>query len=303
MIACEFSNFLPSAREIWFSERMTISQSIVTSETARLLIPPAHFTHHPNDFGFEFLAFQQCKLAAGEVLRAATGDRELGIVLLGGICSVSSSAGNFLAFGLRRNVFAGMPYTLYLPISTEFELKAEADCDLAFCYCRAEEHFPAKLVVPGEVRVEIRGGGNATRQINHIIQPSFSAHRLMVCEVYTPGGNWSSYPPHKHDVHNPPAEVDLEEIYYYRIDRAEGYAIQRVYTSNRQLDATLTVRDGELVLIPEGYHPVVAAHGYNVYYLNALAGSARSMAATDDPQYAWVRQTWASQDPRLPLVT
>ena len=111
-------------------------------------------------------------------------------------------------------------------------------------------------------------------------------------EVFTPSGNWSSYPPHKHDVHNPPGEVDLEEIYYYRIDRPEGYAIQKVYTADRRLDETITVRDGEMVLIPEGYHPVVAAPGYNVYYLNALAGSARSMAASDDPAYAWVRGTW-----------
>ncbi|MGH9551588.1 MAG: 5-deoxy-glucuronate isomerase, partial [Terriglobales bacterium] len=108
--------------------------------------------------------------------------------------------------------------------------------------------------------------------------------------------------PHKHDVHNPPGEVDLEELYYYRIDRPEGYAIQRVYTRDRQLDETLTVRDGDLVLVPEGYHPVVAAHGYNVYYLNLLAGSAHSMAASDDPDYAWVRDTWREKDPRVPLV-
>ena len=125
----------------------------------------------------------------------------------------------------------------------------------------------------------------------------------MVVEVYTPSGNWSSYPPHKHDVHNPPAEVDLEEIYYYRIDRPEGFAIQKVYTPDRRLDETLTVRDGEMVLIPEGYHPVVAAHGYNAYYLNALGGSARSLAASDDPQYEWVRETWRDQDPRLPMVS
>jgi 5-deoxy-glucuronate isomerase len=104
-------------------------------------------------------------------------------------------------------------------------------------------------------------------------------------------------------VHNPPAEVDLEEIYYYRVNRPEGYAIQRVYSADRTLDETVTVRDGEMVLIPEGYHPVVAAHGYDVYYLNALAGSARSMAASDDPEYAWVRTEWKDRDPRLPLVT
>jgi 5-deoxy-glucuronate isomerase len=268
----------------------------------KLLIAPERFTNRVDDFGFEFLAFENRRLAAGETFRGETGHYELGIVLLGGVCSVNSSSGTFPSFGKRLNVFSGLPYTLYLPISTEFELTAETDCDLAFCYCRAEEHYPGKLISPDEVTVEIRGGGNATRQINHMIRPNFAAHRLLVCEVYTPSGNWSSYPPHKHDVHNPPGEVDLEEIYYYRIDRPEGYAIQRVYTTDRRLDVTLTVRNGELVLIPEGYHPVVAAHGYNVYYLNALAGSARSMAASDDPDYAWVRAKWTSQDPRLPLV-
>jgi len=267
-----------------------------------LLISPERTANRTDNFGFEFLAFENRKLGAGELFRGRTAASELGLVLLGGVCSVNSSAGSFPAFGKRANVFDGLPYTLYLPVSTEFEISAITACDIAFCYSRAEIAHPAKLVAPQEVTVEIRGGGNATRQINHIIGPAFPAHRLLVCEVFTPGGNWSSYPPHKHDVHNPPGEVDLEEIYYYRIDRPEGYAIQRVYTRDQRLDATLTVRDGELVLIPEGYHPVVAAHGYNVYYLNALAGSARSMAASDDPDYAWVRGAWKDQDPRLPLV-
>ena len=192
---------------------------------------------------------------------------------------------------------------LYLPIQTEFTILAETECEVALCFSRAEEKFPARLITPDEVEVEIRGGANATRQINHILKPEFAAQRLLLVEVYTPSGNWSSYPPHKHDVHSPPEEVDLEELYYYKVDAPEGYAIQRVYTADGRIDQTLTVRDGELVLIPEGYHPVVAAHGYNVYYLNALAGSARSMAASDDPAYAWVRQAWTEQDPRVPLVS
>jgi 5-deoxy-glucuronate isomerase len=199
-------------------------------------------------------------------------------------------------------VFDGMPFTLYLPVRTGFTLTSDRGCDMAFCLSRAEEEHRAQLVSPAEVPVEIRGGGNATRQINSLLGPSFSGHRLIVVEVFTPAGNWSSYPPHKHDVHAPPAEVDLEELYYYRIQRPEGFAVQRVYTANRSIDETLTVRDGEMVLVPEGYHPVAAAHGYNIYYLNALAGSARSLAASDDPELAWVRGTWADKDPRVPLV-
>ena len=224
-------------------------------------------------------------------------------MVLGGTCSVASSRGEWKNVGRRANVFAGMPYAVYLPVDTSYTVTAETDCDLAFCFCRAEEEHPAQLITPADIEIEIRGGANATRQINKIFRPEFSAHRLLVVEVYTPSGNWSSYPPHKHDVHNPPNEVDLEEIYYYRVDRPEGYAIQKVYNPDRSIDETITVRDGELVLIPEGYHPVVAAHGYNVYYLNALAGSARSMAASDDPDYLWVRDAWRDQDPRVPLVT
>ena len=212
---------------------------------------------------------------------------------------VLGGAALLAAFPLAYSVILS---ALYLPIKTEFTVVAETDCEIALCFSRAEEKFPARLIKPSEVEVEIRGGANATRQINHILKPEFPAQRLLLVEVYTPSGNWSSYPPHKHDVHSPPDEVDLEELYYYKIDRPEGYAIQRVYTPDGRIDQTLTVRDGELVLIPEGYHPVVAAHGYNVYYLNALAGSARSMAASDDPAYAWVRQSWTEQDQRVPLV-
>ena len=267
-----------------------------------LLVKPERFTGKTDDFGYEYLAFERVSLAAGERHEGETGGRELAIVVLGGKCSVESSKGEWKEFGGRKNVFDGKPYTLYLPIHTTFSVTSTEGCEIALCYAKAEREFPARLVTPDDVDVEIRGGGNATRQINGMMKPDFPADRLLVVEVYTPAGNWSSYPPHKHDVHNPPGEVDLEEIYYYQIGQAEGYAIQKVYTKDRRIDETMTVRNGELVLVPEGYHPVVAAHGYDVYYLNALAGSARSMAASDDPDYAWVRSEWKDKDPRLPLV-
>jgi 5-deoxy-glucuronate isomerase len=270
--------------------------------TQELLVTPDRFAGHVAHFGYEYLSFANVKLSAGERREEETTERELALVILGGRCSVESSRGAWPKIGARAHVFDGRPYTLYLPPHTHFLVSTEAGCDLALCYSKAEEEHEARLVTPDEVQVEIRGGGNATRQIHHMIRPDFPAHRLLIVEVYTPAGNWSSYPPHKHDVHNPPQEVDLEEIYYYRIRRPEGYAIQKVYTADRRIDATLTVRDGELVLVPEGYHPVVAAHGYDVYYLNALAGSARSMAASDDPDYAWVRAGWRDKDSRLPLV-
>lgn len=246
------------------------------------------------------------------VIRLARGSRhtvtqpgeELALVILGGHANVRAGGQTWNSLGRRRDVFSGMPHALYLPVAIgAVEIEAASDfCEIAVCGARAERVLGPCLISPSDVEIEIRGGANATRQINHIIKPDFPADRILIVEVYTPSGNWSSYPPHKHDVHNPPAEVDLDEIYYYKISRPEGYAIQRVYTRDGRRNETITVRNNEVILIPEGYHPVVAAHGYDCYYLNILAGSARSMAATDDPDYAWVRSAWTAKDPRLPLV-
>ena len=160
------------------------------------------------------------------------------------------------------------------------------------------------LVRPEEVEVEVRGAGNATRQINHIVKPEFPAERLLVVEVFTPSGNWSSYPPHKHDEDNAPDEVVLEETYYFRTSAPEAFAVQRLYSPRHGLDVTETVRDGDLMLVPYGYHTTAAAHGYDLYYLNALAGETRSMASADDPALHWIRGAWADldPDPRVPIV-
>jgi 5-deoxy-glucuronate isomerase len=155
------------------------------------------------------------------------------------------------------------------------------------------------------VAVEVRGAGNATRQINHIIAPDFPADRLLVVEVYTPSGNWSSWPPHKHDVDDMPNEAVLEEIYYYQFGRPAAWGIQRLYRGDRSRDALWSVRHGELVLVTDGYHPFVASHGDHAYYLNVLAGDRRTMACSFDPDLDWVRAAWAEMepDPRVPLVS
>src|SRR5690349_9398206 len=145
--------------------------------------------------GFEFLSLSAKNLERGQRMSVDTAGRELGLVILGGRCSVDSSRGSWKNIGRRPDVFSGMPYALYLPISTKAEVTAETDCDLAFCYSKATEYHDPQLVTPADVEVEIRGGANATRQINKIIRPEFAADRLLVVEVYTPGGNWSSYPP------------------------------------------------------------------------------------------------------------
>ena len=202
-----------------------------------------------------------------------------------------------------------MPYALYLPPLTEFTVTALTEnLDLAYGACKSEGNHPPQLATPENVAVEIRGGGNATRQINSLFPPGFDCHRLVAVEVYTPSGNWSSYPPHKHDVHRVDEagnllEADLEETYFYKIDRPEGFAIQRVYTSDARLNETILAHNNDVVLVPEGYHPVTSAHGYTTYYLNFLAGSAQSLANADDPEHAWIKQTWRDKDPRVPVVT
>jgi 5-deoxy-glucuronate isomerase len=152
------------------------------------------------------------------------------------------------------------------------------------------------------VESSLRGGENASRQIVDVMPPSFPADKLVVVEVYTPGGNWSSYPPHKHDVDQPPVEVDLDEIYYYRMRDARGFALQNLYRSDGSRESLVKVHDGDVVLVRDGYHPVVAGPGYDTYYLNFLAGTARTMTVTEDPQHVWLRSTWKQTDPRLPLV-
>jgi 5-deoxy-glucuronate isomerase len=158
------------------------------------------------------------------------------------------------------------------------------------------------VIRPADCGLEVRGGGNATRQIIDILPPAAEADRLLVCEVLTPAGNWSSYPPHKHDRHNPPVEADLEETYYYRFSEPGGYGIQRLYTLADREEQVLRVTHGDLVMVREGYHPFVAAPGVDAYYLNTLAGSFRSMAATDDPRYAHLRASWPPPDPRVPMI-
>ena len=255
----------------------------------------------PAQAGWNFAGLKILRLGVAEFYAGETGSDEVVLVVLSGKADVKTAQDQFLNVGGRRTVFEGLPFAVYLPPGTRFSIYANTQLEVALASAALGSlngNLPpvkARLIEPYQVEVEERGDANASRTIHHVIKPEFRAHKIMVVEVLTPSGNWSSYPPHKHDVHNPPDEVDLEEIYYYRIDGMGGFAVQRVYTPDRRLDETLTVYDGDVVLVPEGYHPVVAAHGYWVYYLNILAGSARSMAASDDPDYAWVRKIWRTR--------
>jgi 5-deoxy-glucuronate isomerase len=251
--------------------------------------------------GWEWMSFVVTRLLPGQVLELRTGDEEMVLVWLGGSCAANWGAGS-QSIGVRANVFAGLPYALYLPCAHRVTIKAETVCEIAECRVPSTARLEPCLVTPKDVASDLRGGENASRQIVEVIAPAFPADKLVVFEVYTPGGNWSSYPPHKHDVDQPPVEVDLDEIYYYRMRDGRGFALQNLYRADRSRESLVKVRDGDVVLVREGYHPVVAGPGYDTYYLNFLAGTARTMTVTEDPEHAWLRSTWKQTDARLPLV-
>lgn len=278
------------------------------SDPGRLL----HIT--PASAGWDYLSFDVRRLDAGGRWSFATGEHELALVNLTGRYSVVSSRGSWSGIGGRRNVFDGGAHALYLPRRTEFQVTAEEAGEFAVTWVPTDEEHEPWLIVPEQVKRSIRGGDNVSRQINDLLPPGSPVHRLVLVEVYTPGGNWSSYPPHKHDRHVVDAqgrvtEANLEEVYYYQIDRPEGYAYQRIYTdefspchqAGRPIDALIRAEHGCAVLVPAGYHPVTSAPGYTTYYLNALAGSAQSLANFEDPRYAWVKETYHEIDRRLPL--
>jgi 5-deoxy-glucuronate isomerase len=257
----------------------------------------------PDTAKWEYIHFAVRRLAPGSVWEAATGDQEICLVLLSGALLVSWDGGRSEhVLGPRRSVFADYPHAAYIPCGQTFRVTSRDGADVADCRTPSTKALEPRVVRPEECGFEIRGGGNATRQIVDILPPAFPADRLLICEVYTPSGNWSSYPPHKHDVDNPPDEVDLEETYYFRFNRPDGYGFQRLYTTDGRVDETHKVEDGDLLLIRDGYHPFVTGYGFDAYYLNVLAGTRRSMAASDDPRYAEYRRQWPPADPRVPLV-
>jgi 5-deoxy-glucuronate isomerase len=261
------------------------------------------------DAGWQYLNFQARLMKKGETWKGNTEGNEYAIILLGGNYSVKTDKGNWETVNGRKDVFSGIAHSLYLSRNTEFELTAESDeLDIAYGWCETDEDHPACFKRPEEAAIEIRGGDNATRQINSLIQPGFDCQRLVSVEVYTPSGNWSSFPAHKHDTRKVDAdgnvvEACLEETYFYKIDKPQGFAIQQVYNDDRSLDEIAVAKNNDVVLVPEGYHPVAAGHGYNVYYLNFLTGSDQSLANTDDPDHKWVYDSWKGLDPRIPLVT
>ncbi|MEK6720022.1 MAG: 5-deoxy-glucuronate isomerase [Chloroflexota bacterium] len=271
----------------------------------------------PARASWRYLSFRAVALADGEPVDAGTHGQEAVVVTIagGGVHVDPGAAHRPIDIPGRSSPFEALPWAVYLPAGPPATVVGRPDGsgpDGHVIVAIAEappsgSHVAANapfVIGPDDVEIELRGAGSATRQINKIVRPESPADRLEVVEVLTPSGNWSSWPPHKHDRDDMPNEAVLEEIYYYRFRRRRAWGLQRVYRADRSRDCTFEVRDGDCVLVTDGYHPFAAAHGDDAYYLNALAGDRRTMAASFDPDLDWVRESWSGMapDPRVPLV-
>ncbi|HSR71855.1 MAG TPA: 5-deoxy-glucuronate isomerase [Kiloniellales bacterium] len=243
----------------------------------------------PQSAGWRYVGFDLHRLEAGASFQGETGSREVCLVLLEGTATVEAGGQRFTGIGERTSVFDGRaPYAVYVPGDTGYSVTAESDLELAVCSAPATGRQAVRLIRPEAIDLEERGTGTNRRLVRNILPETEPADSLLVVEVITPAGNWSSYPPHKHDTDDLPTESSLEEVYYHRLDPPQGFAFQRVYTDDRSLDETMTVENGNVVLVPRGYHPVGAPHGYTLYYLNVMAGPKREWHFRNDPAHDWI---------------
>jgi 5-deoxy-glucuronate isomerase len=255
----------------------------------------------PESMSWQHLGFEVLALRAGERAELDAGDRELAIVALAGagVADVGSDA-----FELSRDdVFAGAGGLLYLPPGTVATLTASGDWRVAIGSAPAEGRYPVRLIAPAEVRVELRGGGPARRQVDHLLAPPLPAERLIVYEVLVPGGAWAGWPPHCHDGwHGSPY---LEETYYFAFDRHDGFGFHRNYLADGSYDEAFTIRDGDCVAVPRGFHVTTAAPGHNLWILNVLAGELRDEARATppyfDPGSTWIAEDWSKAAIELPV--
>ncbi|MDA1361111.1 5-deoxy-glucuronate isomerase [Glycomyces luteolus] len=266
----------------------------------------------PESAGWGYSGLKVLQLSPSGTATFATGDAETLVLPLSGSCTVTCDGETFEVQG-RRNVFSRVTDFVYAPRDARVTVSSASGGRFALPSAKCERRLPARYGPAEQVPVELRGSGQASRQVNNFCTPeTFEADKLIACEVITPGGNWSSYPPHKHDEAKD-GEAELEEIYYFEIagngaaSPRDGFGWQRVYgTADRPIEVSEEVRSGDVVVIPHGWHgPSAAAPGYDLYYLNVMAGPGehRAWLISDDPAHAWVRSTWAPEDldPRLPL--
>jgi 5-deoxy-glucuronate isomerase len=246
----------------------------------------------PHGADWKYISFRAVRLPRGETLHGQTGNDEAVVVVIAGCVGIESSAGSWPKVGKRDDPFSGPAESVYLPSGASYEIRASGGAEIAVCSAPARGRYPARLIAPAQDAVYVRGEGHAQRRIGNILMEPDAAGTLFVTEVVTLPGNWSSYPPHKHDEDNPPFESQLEELYYYRARPPSGFAFQRVYSAGGDLDETMTVQDGDAVLVPRGYHVCAAAAEYWIYYLNVLAGPKHVYHMSFDPAHAWIKEHW-----------
>ncbi len=259
----------------------------------------------PESAGWSYCGLRVIHLEPGGARTLATGEDELAVLPLIGGCTVQVNGTTFELEG-RSGVFDRVTDFAYVPLGSEVTIRSRSGGEFALPTARARRRLEAHHVPAEEVLVEVRGAGRATRQVNNFMSvDAFAADSLIAVEVLTPGSNISSYPPHKHDEKSA-LELPLEEIYYYRIAGPAGFGIHRTYAADGEFDETVTVGDGDVFLIPRGYHgPCLAPPEFDMYYLNVMAGPERGWRFTDDPAYAWIRESWEeiAPDPRLPMTS
>ena len=242
----------------------------------------------PVDAGWSYVGFEVLDLAASATIERATEANEICLVLLSGSAHVYVGTTDFGMIGGRTGPFEGPSTSLYVPPGHTWRFLTQGPCELAICASPARGRHSARLITAADAKDEIRGTGTNTRYVRNILPDTAQAETLLVVEVVTPGGHWSSYPPHKHDTDDYPRETYLEETYYHRLRRGSGFAFQRVYTDDGELDETIAVSDRDVVLVPRGYHPVGAPHGCDLYYLNVMAGPRREWKFSTAPDHAFL---------------
>lgn len=246
----------------------------------------------PKSAGWDYVGFSLYHLKAGDSVAEITADREVILVLVEGKAELVGAGKNFGQLGNRMSVFERTPPScIYIPNDAEWSALATTDCVLAVCSAPAVGGHEAALIGPKGIELEQRGKGANTRYIHNIAMENRDvADALLVTEVFTPQGNWSSYPPHRHDEDNFPDMTYLEETYYHRLNPAQGFGFQRVFTEDLSLDESMAVSDGDVVLVPRGHHPCGAPYGYEMYYLNVMAGPLRKWRFQNHPEHDWIYQ-------------
>lgn len=244
----------------------------------------------PETAGWRYVGFNLYRLDGQDIASEETGDMEAILVLVEGMAEISVNGRSLGDLGQRMNVFEQLPpHAVYVSRSSHWSARATSPCTLAVCLAPATTDRPSQIIGPEGVTDLTRGkGANSRRIFNIAMEDRDVADSLLVTEVFTPQGNWSSYPPHRHDVDDFPDITYLEETYYHRLNPAQGFAVQRVFTDDGSLDTTICPEDHDVVLVPKGHHPCGAPFGYELYYLNVMAGPIRKWRFKNHPHHEWL---------------